>query len=461
MEGFDEEERKYVGSKWGKYIRAPEIFFKIFEKGEEKFVLLSDISKVRYGLKTGAEEFFYLNEKQARSMKIEDKYLKSVFQSPRESKKISINPHDLSYKILNVGKNKNELKNTNVLKYIKLGEEKGFHERPSCRRARWYDLSHIKPWGIVLPRLYNERFVAFFNDKKVYIDDSFSEINPIEKDFSKALCTYLNSSLSIFISEICGSVALGQGALFLSSKDLKKLPVLAINSFPKNGIKSLERSFDKLVKRNIGTLFEEIGAKVPEKVKLDNVKKDRLELDNVIFDFLGLSKKEKLEVYRAIVDLIRWRIEKARSVKKKSKKSKVNSGIFADNILEETRLKELKKFPDEYIGSVETIEKELPEGNSVEVANDLFNGLHVKVDEEIVKCDSIEEAKYIKFAILNGQKTVSIPKRKEAMVRVVKEYDDLVTAIKTKADKILREEVKDKKLREKIDREIDRRIFRR
>lgn len=313
----------------------------------------------------------------------------------------------------------------------------------------------------MLPRLYNERFVVFFNDKKVYIDDSFSEINPIEKDFSKALCVYLNSSLSIFISEICGSVALGQGALFLSSKDLKKLPVLAINNFPKNRIKSLERSFDKLVKRNIGTLFEEIGAKVPEKVKLDNVKKDRLELDNVIFDFLGLSKKEKLEVYRAIVDLIRWRIEKARSVKKKSKKSKEDLGIFAENILEETRLKELKKFPDEYIGSVKTIEKELPEGNSVDVANDLFNGLHVKVDEEIVKCDSIEEAKYIKFAILNGYKIVQIPKRKEAMARAVKEYDELVAEIKTKANKILREEVKDKKLREKIDREIDRRIFRR
>jgi len=37
----------------------------------------------------------------------------------------------------------------------------------------------------------------------------------------------------------------------------------------------------------------------------------------------------------------------------------------------------------------------------------------------------------------------------------------LVTEIKAKADKILREEVKDKKLREKIEREIDRKIFKR
>ena len=39
-EGFDAEESKYTGSKWGKYLRAPEIFFKILEKGKDKLVLL-------------------------------------------------------------------------------------------------------------------------------------------------------------------------------------------------------------------------------------------------------------------------------------------------------------------------------------------------------------------------------------------------------------------------------------
>jgi len=34
-EGYDEEKKEYVGSKWGKYIRAPEIFFKILEKVKE------------------------------------------------------------------------------------------------------------------------------------------------------------------------------------------------------------------------------------------------------------------------------------------------------------------------------------------------------------------------------------------------------------------------------------------
>ncbi|MGQ9820195.1 MAG: Eco57I restriction-modification methylase domain-containing protein, partial [Candidatus Kapaibacteriales bacterium] len=51
----------YIGNKWGgKYLRAPEIYFKILEKGKDKLVRLGDIAEVRFGIKTGANKFFYL-----------------------------------------------------------------------------------------------------------------------------------------------------------------------------------------------------------------------------------------------------------------------------------------------------------------------------------------------------------------------------------------------------------------
>ena len=61
-EGFDKKENKYIGSKWGKYIRAPKIFFKILEKGKDKLVPLKQIADVRFGIKTGANEFFYVED---------------------------------------------------------------------------------------------------------------------------------------------------------------------------------------------------------------------------------------------------------------------------------------------------------------------------------------------------------------------------------------------------------------
>ncbi|MCD6408558.1 Eco57I restriction-modification methylase domain-containing protein [bacterium] len=53
----------YKGNKWGgKYLRAPDIYFTILEKGKDKLVRLGDIAEVRFGIKTGANEFFYVED---------------------------------------------------------------------------------------------------------------------------------------------------------------------------------------------------------------------------------------------------------------------------------------------------------------------------------------------------------------------------------------------------------------
>ena len=61
--GKDEKTGEYTGNKWGgKYLRAPEIYWKILEKGKGKLVRLGDIAEVRFGIKTGANEFFYVED---------------------------------------------------------------------------------------------------------------------------------------------------------------------------------------------------------------------------------------------------------------------------------------------------------------------------------------------------------------------------------------------------------------
>ena len=65
---------KYAGSKWGKYLRAPEVFFKILEKGKEKLIPLKEFAHVRFGIKTGANEFFYLTEEEILQKGIEKEF---------------------------------------------------------------------------------------------------------------------------------------------------------------------------------------------------------------------------------------------------------------------------------------------------------------------------------------------------------------------------------------------------
>ena len=47
---------------WGKFLRADDVFFKILKQGRSNLLSLSDVAKVRFGVKTGANEFFYLKE---------------------------------------------------------------------------------------------------------------------------------------------------------------------------------------------------------------------------------------------------------------------------------------------------------------------------------------------------------------------------------------------------------------
>ncbi|MGH9947752.1 MAG: hypothetical protein ACRD6X_11165 [Pyrinomonadaceae bacterium] len=56
----------------------------------------------------------------------------------------------------------------------------------------------------------------------------------------------------------------------------------------------------------------------------------------MIQDILGLSANEHLEIYRAVVDLVRSRLDKAKSVGKKGKKAESNlESALRENLREE------------------------------------------------------------------------------------------------------------------------------
>lgn len=102
------------------------------------------------------------------------------------------------------------------------------------------------------------------------------------------------------------------------------------------------RVFKKFINRTINTIFIELGATSPEEVTLNKVKPDRRELDKIIMgEILGLTDEEQLEVYCAVVDLVKSRIEKAQSY---GKKKKTKEGIDVD-ALKNVIVEQIKKEP--------------------------------------------------------------------------------------------------------------------
>ena len=107
-------------------------------------------------------------------------------------------------------------------------------------------------------------------------------------------------------------------------EDLRfQFPVLSSSGFTLSQRDRILTAFERMASREIKNIFEELGLPKPnrdysnihpEDVSLDKVLPDRRALDEVVFEALGLTEEEQLEVYRAVVELVKNRLVKARSV---------------------------------------------------------------------------------------------------------------------------------------------------
>ena len=112
------------------------------------------------------------------------------------------------------------------------------------------------------------------------------------------------------------SKGIGGAAAVFSKTDLQRLEILNyINFFNKMG-----GAFERFFSREVRTIFEEVGIdqSKPIREQEPNPLPDRAQLDNIIFDELGLAQDERKEVYWSVCELVKQRIDKARSLRDKS-----------------------------------------------------------------------------------------------------------------------------------------------
>jgi hypothetical protein len=320
---------KYVGDKWGgKYLRAPDIFFTILEKGKGKLVRLGEIAEVRRGFTTGANDFFYLEPLGPGSRpglvrvrngagwegEIEEEFLKPVIKSPRECRTIVIRPEDLRYRIFMCHKSKKELKGTRALEYIEWGERQGYHKRSTVRsRVHWWMVPKEVGnsfWGKEL----RERIAVFRSIDLLYADCRL--YLSILDEITQGL---LNATIAILLDEISArQYGGGGGPRSLMVYEVKKQQILSSSILNADEQNRITEQLYNLGKRDLKSIFTECGidpeSEVPIAEQEPNPLPDRKALDDIVFDALGLTEKERKEVYRAVCQLVWERINKARSV---------------------------------------------------------------------------------------------------------------------------------------------------
>jgi len=297
-------------------------------------VRLGEIAEVRFGIKTGANDFFYLEPLGPGSRpglvrvrngagwegEIEEEFLKPVIKSPQEVKTIVIDPSQLKYRIFMCHKSKEELKGTKALEYIEWGERQGYHERETMHsRYNWWSLREIPIPDLVFPKGIWERHIVLLNatEEKAICDQQLYsvKVKSINKSYNTSLyhlIMLLNSSLSMLMNEVIGRRNFGEGILWLARYEISSLKILKTALGMKLGM------VNEFINRPIYSIFTEIGidptSDVPISEQEPKPLPDRKALDDIVFDALGLTEEERKEVYRAVAQLVWERISKARSV---------------------------------------------------------------------------------------------------------------------------------------------------
>jgi hypothetical protein len=286
----------------GQYLRTPSIYRYILEKTSGKLIALEQLARIRFGIKSGVNQFFYLTENVINTYGIEKEFIKPFVYSFKEVEKFSISSKELSRRLFYCPLSKSELDKggyTGALNYIMAGENEGYHLRPSVKtRPEWYNLPTPAENHFISNRFLGERF-GFPVVENLMVSDVFFTgfIDSTDVLLTLAL---LNSTLSYLSTEILARKTYSIGVAYIYGSEIKKIKLPAPTLTDRTSATRLKSIFKKMQTRKILKIEEELR------------QPDRLELDSIIFKMLALSDIERDAIYESLIGSVKSRIQKAK-----------------------------------------------------------------------------------------------------------------------------------------------------
>ncbi len=374
----------YYGGKWGIHLRAPDLWFDLMDEYGSRFRPLGDMAEVRFGVKSGKDDFFYpidsseecldshpdpmdfqmvyglsreevasgrvklvrAGESRGEIHPIEAKYLEPEVHSLMEVEGFTVASEDCSRMILLVDKKKEDLKGTYVLKYIQWGEKKGYHKgsTPAARVTKereWYDLTGHRRGALFWSKSQQYKHAIPVNDQNLQCNCNLYDIHlkgGISPDF---LGGVLNSSFVVMAKHFYGRPVGVEGNLKTEVVDVTMMPVPDHRDISTSTKEKIAMAFNEMKKRHVLQFLSERRlramaymqkgledklANLSDECELDMA--DRRELDDAVLEMIGVDdpkRREELidQLYHYLRQFFEWtrqKEEKAILNKKKAKR---------------------------------------------------------------------------------------------------------------------------------------------
>jgi hypothetical protein len=299
----------YVAGKWGRFLRAPDIYFRIMRDYGRRFVKLGEIAEVRRGITSGCDAFFMprdvtnqvlaevrkglpwnnvgllapakLSEVESGKVRIvragdntlhpvEAQYLRPEVHSLMQVDRPVIRAAGTDRVVLWVNKELKDLTGAYVAKYIRWGTKQTFASKKSkavpvperstvAARPRWYDLTGGRRGVAFWPKAQQYRHIMPANPAGLICNCNLYDLVPdseLDDRASAVLPAVLNSTLVALFKTYYGRYAGTEGNLKTEIVDVNLLVVPDVRGVSKEVALRILAAFKRMQARPTQPLVE-------------------------------------------------------------------------------------------------------------------------------------------------------------------------------------------------------------
>jgi len=294
--GTDIRER-YVGSKWGRYLRSTETLYRLQIEHADHFVNLSDLAPVVRGITTNCDDFFLVTDISAEALELypaarvfreqfavnrreveertvrivrradaaefalESHHLQPVMKTARDIKSFATRAIINRDFAVTLGEERRHLSPL-ARRYVEAGEREHWHLKPSFEAIReaggnWYTLRDAEAAPILFVKTMQYSPVVLLNDAGLIANQRLYRVQPLDGVDHLALCAVLNST--VFACERYAAVkALGREAAIdvevFSANAFRCPDVRLLSVADRDGLRA---AMTRMAQREVGDLREE------------------------------------------------------------------------------------------------------------------------------------------------------------------------------------------------------------
>lgn len=286
-----------TADKWNRFMNAPTLYWDLL--GHDKICLIEDVAEVSMGVKTGANDFFYLTPNDIKSWRIPHRFLKPVVKSIKQADSLEFSKEQTNLSIIDLssfvdkklkdlgdemapqdGLDEKSLPSSAKLKEITSDEiyilneirNEGYEglysyiihsmwerdwgrsnppqKRATCLQYRsrnkcWFNLGSLATPNLFAAKGYWERMPVPLNPDRAVIDCRLYEVHSGD---AKLLAGILNSSLSRLFREVHGRIT-GGGMSEMMVYEMENMPILNPQSLTEKEASRIIDSLEKMINK--------------------------------------------------------------------------------------------------------------------------------------------------------------------------------------------------------------------